>query len=79
MHLLASNADRVVSKDEIIEKIWDGRVVSDSAISTSVKEARQAVGITPGLVRISVGLEHPDDIVRDVEQALARSAVGELV
>ena len=44
LHLLASNADRVVSKDEIIEKIWDGRVVSDSAISTCVKEARQAVG-----------------------------------
>lgn len=44
LHLLASNADRVVSKEEIIEKIWDGRAISDSAVSTSVKEARQAIG-----------------------------------
>ena len=34
---------------------------------------RQRVGIVPGLIRISVGLEHPDDIIQDVEQALARS------
>ena len=31
---------------------------------------RQAVGITDGLVRISVGLEHIDDIVSDIELAL---------
>lgn len=31
---------------------------------------RQKVGITDGLVRLSVGLEHPDDIIRDLEQAL---------
>ncbi len=44
LHLLAANADRMVTKDEIVDKIWDGRVISDSAISTSVKEARQAIG-----------------------------------
>jgi len=32
---------------------------------------RQAVGITPGLVRLSVGLEHPDDVLEDLNQALA--------
>jgi O-succinylhomoserine sulfhydrylase len=31
---------------------------------------RQAVGITPGLIRISVGLEHIDDIIEDIKQAL---------
>ncbi|MFN8361502.1 MAG: O-succinylhomoserine sulfhydrylase [Candidatus Kapaibacterium sp.] len=31
---------------------------------------RLAVGITDGLVRISVGIEHSDDIVRDLSQAL---------
>ena len=35
---------------------------------------RAAVGITPGLVRISVGLEDLKDIIRDVEQAIERSA-----
>jgi O-succinylhomoserine sulfhydrylase len=32
---------------------------------------RAAVGITDGLVRVSVGLEHVDDIIADIEQALA--------
>ena len=31
---------------------------------------RQSVGITQGLIRISVGLEHIDDIIHDVKQAL---------
>jgi O-succinylhomoserine sulfhydrylase len=31
-----------------------------------------AAGITPGLVRISVGLEHFSDIIKDIEQALMR-------
>jgi TolB-like protein len=42
--LLASNADRLVSKDEIIEKIWNGRIVSDAAISSRVKAMRSALG-----------------------------------
>ena len=44
LHLLAANADRMVTRDEIVDKVWDGRVISESAISTSVKEARQAIG-----------------------------------
>jgi methionine-gamma-lyase len=34
-------------------------------------EARIVMGITPGMVRVSVGVEHPEDIIADVEQALA--------
>jgi O-succinylhomoserine sulfhydrylase len=34
---------------------------------------RLSVGITPGLVRVSVGLEHIDDIVADIDQALVKS------
>jgi cystathionine beta-lyase/cystathionine gamma-synthase len=34
---------------------------------------RLAHGITDGLVRLSVGLEHPDDLVEDLDQALARA------
>ncbi len=36
---------------------------------------RLAHGITDGLVRLSVGLEHPDDLEEDLEQALSQ-AVG---
>lgn len=32
---------------------------------------RQELGITDGLVRLSVGLEHPDDLIADLAQALA--------
>jgi TolB-like protein len=42
--LLVENHARLVSKDEIIEKVWDGRVVSDAAVASRVKSARQALG-----------------------------------
>lgn len=35
-------------------------------------EQRRATGITDGLIRLSVGLEDPDDLYRDLDQALAR-------
>ncbi len=41
---LVEHRDRLVSKDEIFEKVWDGRVVSDSALSSRIKSARQALG-----------------------------------
>ncbi|WBU60740.1 O-succinylhomoserine sulfhydrylase [Paracoccus albus] len=34
------------------------------------EEDRLTLGITPGLVRLSVGLEHPDDLIADLTQAL---------
>ena len=37
------------------------------------EEERTTVGILPGLVRISVGLEHVDDIIADIEQSLEAS------
>jgi methionine-gamma-lyase len=35
-------------------------------------EERKQAGIPDGLIRISVGLEHPDDIMGDLRQALER-------
>ncbi len=40
-------------------------------------EQREAAGITDGLVRLSVGLEDPDDIIADLEQALRASSGSE--
>ena len=34
-------------------------------------KAQEAAGITPGTVRISVGIENVDDLIADLEQALA--------
>jgi len=42
--LLAENSARMVSKDEVIEKIWDGRIVSESAVAARIKAARKAIG-----------------------------------
>ncbi len=39
-------------------------------------EARALVGITDGMIRLSVGLEDPDDLLADVHQALDRVASG---
>jgi cystathionine gamma-lyase/homocysteine desulfhydrase len=35
-------------------------------------ERRAAIGITDGLVRISAGVEDIDDLLEDLEQAIAR-------
>ena len=48
-------------------------IVTHPASTTHSKLAeadRLEVGITDGLVRISVGLEHPDDVISDLQQAL---------
>ena len=50
-------------------------IASHPASTTHAKltEAeRQAVQITPGLIRISVGLEHREDILEDILQALEK-------
>jgi TolB-like protein len=44
--LLVENRERLVSKEEVIDKVWDGRVVSDAAVASRVKSARQALGDT---------------------------------
>lgn len=33
-------------------------------------EVREAMGVTEGMLRISVGLEHVDDLIADMDQAL---------
>lgn len=57
--------------------LGDTRSIATHPASTThskLSEAeRIAVGILPGLIRISVGLEHIDDIIADVEQALEQS------
>lgn len=42
--LLITNSDRVVPKEELLDEIWGSRFVSESALTTRIKEARRAVG-----------------------------------
>lgn len=39
--------------------------------SSVPKKVREQIGITDSLVRVSVGIEHPDDLIEDLRQALA--------
>lgn len=44
LSLLVENHDRLVSREEILDTVWDRRVVTDGAISTAVKSVRKALG-----------------------------------
>ncbi len=65
------NALQMIS---LSSNLGDTRSIATHPASTThsklSEEERQAVSITPGLVRISVGLESLDDIIADVDQAL---------
>jgi len=54
--------------------LGDSRTIASHPASTThsklSEEERVSVGITPGLIRLSVGLEHPEDILEDILQAL---------
>jgi DNA-binding winged helix-turn-helix (wHTH) protein len=44
LQYLVANRDRVVSKDDVLDAVWGGRVVSESTLSTRINAARTAVG-----------------------------------
>jgi len=41
---LVANRDRAVTRTELFETLWRGRVVGDSALNSRIKEARSAIG-----------------------------------
>jgi TolB-like protein/Flp pilus assembly protein TadD len=51
---LVRNRERVVSKDDLIQHVWNGRIVSDSTLTSRITTARQAIGDSgerQGLIR----------------------------
>jgi TolB-like protein len=51
---LVQHRDRVVSKDDLLQAVWGGRIVSESALTTRINAVRRALGddgATQGLVR----------------------------
>lgn len=71
------NAKQFIDKIEMLSRsanLGDTRTIVTHPASTThsklTEDERIAVGISPGLIRIAVGLEHSDDILNDVEQAL---------
>jgi TolB-like protein/Tfp pilus assembly protein PilF len=41
---LVRNRDRIVSKDELLDTVWNGRIVSEAALSSRINAARKAIG-----------------------------------
>lgn len=68
------NALRIVL---ISNNLGDAKSIATHPATTTHQrlsaERRAALGITPGLVRLSVGLEDRDDLIRDITSALAAS------
>lgn len=57
-----------------VANIGDARSLAIHPASTTHSqlsaEEQLKTGVTPGYIRLSIGLEHPDDIIDDIEQAL---------
>ena len=43
---LVENRDRVVSKDDLLQAVWDGRIVSESTVTSHINAVRKAIGDT---------------------------------
>ncbi|MEJ2129511.1 MAG: winged helix-turn-helix domain-containing protein, partial [Woeseiaceae bacterium] len=72
---LAEHRDRMVSRDELFEKLWEGRVVSDSALASRIKSARRALG-DDGRTQAVIKTVHGQGLrfVADVQVRQSRAA-----
>jgi O-succinylhomoserine sulfhydrylase len=64
---------------DISNNIGDSRTLLTHPASTTHHsvgpDARAEMGVTEGMIRINVGLEDPDDIIEDIDQALSRAGL----
>lgn len=62
---------------KISNNLGDAKTIATHPATTThqrlPQEQKDALGITPGLIRLSVGLEDADDLIADLRQALARA------
>jgi len=65
-----------------VANIGDARSLAIHPATTThsqlTEEELLAAGVTPGYVRLSIGIEHPDDIIADLDQALKASGSTKL-
>lgn len=76
-------AEAVIDSLQMISRspnLGDSRTIATHPASTThsklTEEERLKVGITPGLIRFSVGFEHPGDIAEDIVQAVEKASMG---
>ena len=75
--LLIRNRARMVTKDELAEHVWKGRVVSDASISSRIRSAREAVG-DDGQLQATIHTVHGKGFrfVADVVETLPAQAAA---
>ena len=60
-----------------VANIGDARSLAIHPASTTHSQLSEkeklAAGVTPGYIRLSIGIEHIDDIIADIEQALEKT------
>jgi len=61
-----------------VANIGDSRSLAIHPASTTHSQLNEqeliAAGVSPGYIRLSIGIEHIDDIIADIEQALAKAS-----
>ena len=75
---LIEKRERVVSKDDLIASVWDGRIVSDSTLDSHVNAARKALGDSgkeQRLIRTSVrkGIRFVGEVIEKGNEDLLAS------
>ena len=74
MSRLVANSSTALKLFYHVANIGDARSLAIHPASTThqqlTPEEQLAAGVTPGYVRLSIGIEHPDDILDDLSQAL---------
>lgn len=80
---LVEHRERLVSRDELLEKVWGRRVVSDSALSSRIKSARKALGDDGKTQRFlktvhGQGFRFVADVVVEPDAALALPTLSEM-
>ena len=79
---LVRNRGRVVSKDDLIDGVWGGRIVSDSALTTRLNAARKAVNDSGAVQRVirtlsRKGMRFVADVTEDGILEAAAAAASE--
>ena len=84
LRVLVENAGSLVTKDQLIEEVWDGRIISEAAISARINAARVATGDTGKDQKVirtvpRRGFELVADVSRAEESAPVSSAARQTI
>lgn len=78
IRLLASRAGRLVTRDDLVEHVWRGRIVSESTISSRIAAVRRAIGDDDRDARVLTTLPKRGFRLDDVESSDRHAAETEL-